>query len=116
MKQEGDIDRRFRTMCWGAVLVLLGGLSLLPGDQTGWAILGTGAALLVLNAARALNNLSVSRFTAAIGALACMVGAVVVIRASMGFHTEVELLPVAMIVIGTALLLAEPMKIGRCYP
>ena len=61
--KSNHINTRLLIAIWGLGLILIGGLSLIPGDQTDLAMLGLGILLLGLNLARYLNHIQVSYFS-----------------------------------------------------
>jgi hypothetical protein len=93
--------------------ILVGVLSLVPGDQTDIALLGLGIILLLLNLARYISNITVSYFTITLGVLALILGTLVMLRPVLGLHFEVPLLPVCLIVIGLYLLIPEPRRVAQ---
>ena len=70
MKQNEQLDKRYRSLAWGGFFILVGSLSLIPGDQTSLALLGTGVTMLGLNLARSLSRIAVNGFSIALGAAA----------------------------------------------
>lgn len=105
-----QLDRRHQTIAWGVLLILIGGLNLVPGDQTSWAILGSGIVLLGLNLMRSINRIPVSGFSLVLGVIALLLGALVVIRSALGFHFEIELVPIMLVALGVYLLIPGPKK------
>ncbi len=95
-----QLDKRFRSLAWGAFFILVGTLSLLPGDQGSLAVLGTGAILLGLNLARSLCQIRVNGFSLALGAAALLTGIMALFRSQLGIHFRVELIPVILIAVG----------------
>ena len=100
MNDNTQLDKRYRSLAWGALFILVGALSLVPGDQTSLAILGGGVILLALNLARSLGRIPVNGFSLALGAAAFVAGAAVIFRSQLGIHFEVELLPLVLIAVG----------------
>lgn len=100
MNRNEQLDKQYRSIAWGAFFILIGTLSLIPGDQTSLAILGAGALLLGLNLARSLSRLEVNGFSIALGAAAFLAGVMVIFRSQLGIHFEVQLLPLALIAVG----------------
>jgi hypothetical protein len=99
------LDQRLRTAAWGTFLILIGGLGFVPGDQTQWAILGSGIILLGLNLTRRVSKIQVSGFSLALGAVAFLLGGMVLARSALGFHIKIELFPLMLIALGVYLLL-----------
>ena len=100
MNHNEQLDKRYRSLAWGILFILIGSLSLIPGDQTSLAILGSGVILLGLNLARSVSRMPVNGFSLALGAAAFLTGAMVLFRAQLGLHFEVELLPIVLIAVG----------------
>jgi hypothetical protein len=94
------LDKRYRSLAWGALFILVGSLSLIPGDQTRLAILTAGVILLALNLARSLSGIPMNGFSIALGAASFIAGAMVIFRAQLGIHFEVQLIPIVLIAIG----------------
>src|SRR5512135_1298514 len=99
-----QLDKRYRSIAWGALFILVGALSLIPGDQTSLAILGCGVILLGLNLVRSLSRIPMNGFTLALGAAAFLAGGLALFRTQLGLHFEVELLPVLLIAVGVYFL------------
>jgi hypothetical protein len=59
MKKEKTLDRRYTISALGAVLLLVGVLSLVPGEQDSLAVFGIGVILLGLNLARYLKGIEI---------------------------------------------------------
>ena len=104
MNLNEQLDKRYRSITWGALFILVGSLSLVPGDQTSWAILGSGVILLGLNLVRSLSQIPMNGFSLALGAGAFLTGALVLFRSQLGIHFQVELLPIVLIAIGVYFL------------
>ena len=113
MKEEEQLDARYRSIAWGAIFILVGALNLIPGDQTDIALLGGGAILLGLNALRAARGMSVGGFSLALGAIAFGLGTLLVLRSQLGLHFQVELLPIVLIAIGVYWLLPRREGEGK---
>ncbi len=104
MNYEKQLDKRYRSLAWGALFILVGSLSLIPGDQTSLSVLGAGVILLALNVARAVSRIPVNGFSLALGAAAFIAGAVAIFRSELGLHFEVGLLPLILIALGVYFL------------
>ncbi len=100
MNNNEQLDKRYRSIAWGAMFILIGCLSLIPGDQTSWAVLGSGVILLGLNLVRSISKIPMSGFSLALGAAAFLTGLLVLIRSQLGLHFEIDLFPMILIAIG----------------
>jgi len=105
-----QLDKHYQTVAWGAFLIIIGSLDLVPGNQTGWAILGSGIVLLGLNLVRSISKIPVNGFSLALGAIALLLGALVLIQSALGFHLEIELFPIMLIALGVYLLTPSPKR------
>jgi hypothetical protein len=92
------------------ILILLGGLGLFPGDQTGIFVLGTGLILLGINLLRLINGIAISRFSLAFGAVAAILGGWASLRFFLGARGELELplFPIILIAAGVYVLIPSP--------
>jgi hypothetical protein len=116
MNNNEQLDKRYRGIAWGVLFILIGSLSLIPGDQTSLAILGGGVILLGLNLGRSLSKIPMNGFSLALGAAAFLTGALVTFRSQLGLHFEIELLPVIMIAVGVYWLWPERKTDGSNRP
>ena len=110
MKEQKTINQRYETVAWGAVFIVFGGFSLIPGDQTGVAMLGIGTIFLGLNLARHLSQIAVSPFSILVGLLALVIAILAFLRPLLGFQLELQLFPLILIVLGLYLLLPGPKQ------
>ena len=110
MKEQKNGDRRRETVAWGAVFITVGGFSLIPGDQTGIAMLGIGIIFLGLNLARYLSHIPVSPFTITLGMLALVLGILALLSPVLGLQFDLSLFPIFLIVIGLYLLIPTPKR------
>jgi hypothetical protein len=98
---KAALNKRLEGMAWGAFLIMIGGMALVPGDQIneGWWSVGVGVILLGLNATRYFNRMRMSGFTTALGIIALITG--------VGELAGVDLpgLPILLILLGANLLL-----------
>ena len=113
---KDELDSRYRTIAWGVLLILIGSLGFVPGDQTSWAILGSGTILLGLNVMRSIRRIPVSGSSLALGAIALLLGTLVIIRSALGFHFEIELFPLMLIALGIYLLTPGPGRMQNKQP
>lgn len=112
---DKKLDHRLQTAVWGMILILLGGLSLVPGDQAGIFVLGVGIILLGLNLVRYINRMPINGFTIILGAVALTLGGLTSLRSLLGwdFRLELPLLPILLIAIGLYLLIPLMQKQTR---
>ena len=115
MNSNEQLDKRYRSIAWGVLFILIGTLSLIPGDQTSLAILGSGVILLGLNLGRSLSKIPMNGFSLALGAAAFLTGALVIFRSQLGIHFEIELLPVVLIAVGVYWLWPERKTDGSSH-
>jgi hypothetical protein len=101
------LDARYETVTWGVILILVGVLDAIPGNQAIAGVLGIGIVLLGLNLARHLSRIPVSPFSITLGAIALGLGAVAILRPLLGweFHLDLPAFATVLIVIGLYLLL-----------
>jgi hypothetical protein len=101
------VDSRLQSAAWGLIILLLGGLSLIPGDQTGIFVLGIGIILLGLNLFRYVNQLPTNAFSIVLGVVALGLGGVASLRSVLGwdFHFDLPLFPILLIAFGLYLLI-----------
>ncbi len=109
---DTKLDKRLQTGVWGIILILLGGLSVVPGDQAGIFVLGTGIILLGLNLMRYINKYPVNGFSTTFGAVALMLGGLASLRLILGweFRYELSFFPILLIAIGLYLLIPPPRQ------
>ena len=101
------IDGRLQTAAWGIIIVLYGGLCLVPGNQTSLFVLGIGIVLLGLNLLRYINNIHINGLSTAFGMVSLILGGVAFIRPMLGWKNPLELsfFPILLIVFGLYLLI-----------
>ncbi len=95
------LNKRLEDISWGAFLVLLGGLWLVPDrwvPEGAWLI-GAGIIMLGLNLMRQLNGIRMSGFTLFLGAIALFSGIADIL------HVDLPLMPILLILIGANILL-----------
>ena len=99
------MNQRYEYIAWGVILVLFGGLCLVPGSQTDIFLLGFGVILLGLNLVRYISKIPTNRVTITFGAIAFIFGSYALLRPLLHLpHFELSLLPIFMIGIGIILL------------
>lgn len=101
------VDRRLHTAAWGISIILFGGLSLVPGDQTRFFVLGIGIILLGLNFLRYINHFPINGFSTAIGMVSLILGGIAFLRPMLGWktHLELQFFPILLIAFGFYLLI-----------
>ena len=101
--------RTYSTIAWGVLLLLLGVLTAIPGDQNVIFLFGTGLVLLGLNVARQMTGITVNAFSITIGILALAGGTYALMRPLLNLpHFQVDFIPLALIVVGLYLLIPGP--------
>lgn len=107
-----NLDSRLETGAWGIIIILLGGLSLVPGDQTSLFVLGLGIILLGLNLLRYINRIPTNGFSILLGTIALILGGVASLRSILAWqvHFEISLFPILLIAFGLYLLIPSPKK------
>ena len=101
------LNRRYETVAWGALLILLGVDFFVPGLLVPYGIgmLGIGIILLGLNLARYLSKMPMNGVTIALGIMAFVLGMVALLRAVLNLpRFELPLFPVLLIAIGVVIL------------
>ena len=99
------INDRYETVTWGALLILVGILNLVPGVPPGAGTLGIGLILLGLNGVRTLRKIPVNGFTLTLGLVAAVLGAAVLAGSLRGIQLEGPFFPALLIAIGVYWLL-----------
>jgi hypothetical protein len=106
MKKSADT---YSTIAWGILLLFLGVLMIVPGDQNGIFLLGTGFVLLGLNVARRMTGVPVNAFSTTLGSLGLIGGTYALMRPLLNLpHFEVGFIPLALIIIGLYILIPGP--------
>jgi len=101
--------RTYSTIAWGVLLLFLGVLMAIPGDQNGIFFLGMGLVLLGLNVARRMTGIPASAFSITLGILALAGGTYALLRPMLNLpHFQVDIVPLALIVVGLYVLIPGP--------
>lgn len=110
MMNTKETDRRLQTAAWGIIIILFGGLGLVPGDQTNLFVLGIGVILLGLNLIRYINKIPINGFSTTFGMVALVLGGTASLRSILGWktHLELSLIPILLIALGFYLLIPPP--------
>jgi len=112
MENINTSNKRHEAIAWGIGFVLIGILSLMPGNQNGMGFLGIGLILLGLNLARSLKHVPTNGFTTALGILASILGIVILLRPILNFpRFELEFFPLLLIVIGLYFLIPVSRRV-----
>ncbi len=98
---DQELDRRLNLIGWALILVMLGGLGLVPShDLPDWTwLIGVGVILLGVNAVRAGCGLALNRFSTGLGLIALLVGLASIAGA------DLPILAIILIVFGADLAL-----------
>lgn len=101
------VDCHLQTAAWGIIIILYGGLCLVPGNQISLFVLGIGIVLLGLNLLRYINNIHINGLSTAFGMVSLILGGVAFIRPMLGWKNPLELsfFPILLIVFGLYLLI-----------
>ena len=99
--QKLALDKRLATLFWALLLILIGGIWLVPVSRLpdGTLLIGIGVILLGLNAMRLLNRIPIRVLPTMLGGLALVAGL------AAGVGAELPLIPLALIAIGASILL-----------
>lgn len=98
---QQSLNQRLENISWGAFLVLIGGLWLVPDrwiPQGSWLI-GAGLIMLGLNLARYRNGIRMSGFTLFLGVIGLFSGIASILS------VDLPLFPILLILIGANILL-----------
>jgi hypothetical protein len=106
MEDTKILNKRYAAIACGMGFILIGSLSLIPGEQNNIAVLGIGLILLALNLTRYISKIPVNGFSLVLGGTAFALGAVVLLRPVLSFpRFELPFIPILMIAIGLYLLI-----------
>jgi hypothetical protein len=74
--KNANLNKQLEDIGWGLILIVIGGLLLVPGEQLpqGFWLILAGVIMLVLNGVRYLNGIKANVLTTALGALALIGG------------------------------------------
>ena len=111
MNDIKNLDKRYQTIAWGGIFLLLGILALIPGNQDAVFVLALGIIFLGLNLARYVSKIPVVPFSIIIGCLAFILGTVALLRPVLNIPPfDVPALPLVMIVLGLYILIPGPKQ------
>lgn len=106
MNEVKILDQRYETVAWGALLIFVGLISLIPGVLPGTGSLGVGIILLGLNLARYLSKIPMNGFTVTLGGvLFALGGGVYLLRALLRIPIELPFFETMLIVIGVVFII-----------
>ena len=105
-EDEVAMERFLDDVGWGALLIIVGTLWLVPAGQIphGTWVIAVGIILLVLNVARYMLRIQVDGFTLIAGTVALLAGI------GAAFAIDLPIFPIALVVIGVCLLLGSVRK------
>ena len=86
-------DRRNQALAWGAILIAVGAVNLIPGAPR-------GAGLLGLKLTRFRSGIPMNGISLALGAACFLVGGFELLRPSLGFRVELPFFPTLLIALG----------------
>jgi hypothetical protein len=107
--EKSGLNRRIEDIGWGLLLVLTGGVLLVPDGripQGSWLI-GAGVILLGLNLVRSLNGIAINWFSTIMGIFALIAGA------GEYYGADLPLLPIFLIIIGASLVVKPLFREAR---
>ncbi len=109
--QQDDLNKRLERISWGAFLIMVGGIWLVPDRYVpeGTWLIGAAFILFGLNIARYMNQIQISGFTLLLGTAALFIGI------SDFFQVNLPLLPILLIIIGAKLLIQPILEKNRSY-
>ena len=110
MCKQNHLNARLETATWGLGFILVGGLGLIPGDQTDLAMLGLGMLLVGLNLVRAVRQIPVSYFSITLGVIFLLVWMWGLISPALGLGIQLELFPLLLIAVGLYRLTPSPKR------
>jgi membrane-bound ClpP family serine protease len=109
MNNLKSLNKHYETIAWGLGFIWIGILGIIPGNQTGIALLSIGLILLILNLTRYLKKMPVNGFSSVLGILCSALGAVVLVRQMLGYPgLELDLFAILLIVTGLYILIPSP--------
>lgn len=109
MNDPKGLNKRYIAISLGALLLLLGVLMIIPGNQSPIFVLVAGMILLGLNLARAVGGMRMSAFSITLGCLAFGLGSLAMFRTVLGIPPfDLPFIPTALIIIGMYVLIPGP--------
>jgi len=114
MNDMKTLNQRYETLAWGALLLVLGSVNLIPGVPAGTGMLGIGVVLLGVNLARLMSKIPVNVFSLTVGVAASVLGAIVLLRPVLNIPPiELPLFPILLVLGGLYLLFHAPRRMGN---
>ncbi len=112
MKNLSALNGRLEAAAWGAILILLSILMIIPGNQNNEFLLGIGIIFLGLNLVRRANQIAMNLFSVITGGIALVLGALSLAWPLLGIKAHIEADPFAILAlaIGLYLLIPGPKK------
>jgi len=107
MSNLKKLNQQFEAITWGAILIFVGVLFLVPAIPPGAGTMGIGLILLLLNTARYFSRIPVNRFTFTFGLIAVLLGGGILVGSLRGFQLEGPFIPALLIAAGIYWLLPD---------
>ena len=107
MNTTQNLSRNFDAIGWGALFIWWGVSMMFPSLPNGITTIGTGLILIGVNIARKLTGLPIDGFSAAIGILAFVWGALEIAGVLIHFPYELPIFAILLIVLGLIILAPE---------
>jgi hypothetical protein len=107
MNHRKKLNQQLEAITWGAILIFVGVLLLVPSIPPGAGTLGIGIILLVLNITRTFSRIPVNRFTLTFGLMAVLLGGGILVGSLRGFRLEGPFIPALLIAAGIYWVLPE---------
>ncbi len=107
--EQGLVKQRIEAVGWGLLLVLTGGVLLMPNQhlaEVAWLI-GVGLVLLGANAVRYLNGMRMQTANFVLGSVALAGGV------AATFGVDLPLIPILLILFGASLLVSPLLDQGK---
>ncbi len=114
--EKAELNKRLESIGWGAILVTIGIIGLVPQHVPhGTWLIAAGLILLSLNVVRYLNRIAMRGLSLVLGILALLAGL------GEAFGVDLPLFAISLIVIGGCILLKrvierEPAQAARSAP
>jgi len=116
MNELRTTDRRNQALAWGAILIAVGAVNLIPAAPRGAGLLAIGAVLLGLNLTRLRSGIALNGISLALGAACLLSGAAALLKPAMGYGIEVPFLPALLVAVGVVLMAGGSRRKGPASP